>query len=256
MAPDEPAADPVSAATEERLRGLLAEARVTEPVPADVAARLDATLGELVAARADAAATGPSGIVVDLAARRRRRRAAGLLGAAAAVTVLGFGVSTFVSGDGSDDDASSEDMLGADVDRGSDGELAPTVASDDAKAAEESDPADVTRTDDAAERISITIDGPAARIRPERLVADLVALRDVALPPRVTADYDRTLVAEPPGFMCDTAAWGPGILVGVRYDGAPAVAAFREPVGDTQVVEVLRCGTGDALRSVTVPAAE
>ena len=57
----------------------------------------------------------------------------------------------------------------------------------------------------------------------------------------------------PQGFACKSAAWGRGVLVAVRYDGAPAFVAFRMPMGETQVVDVLQCGTGDTLRSTTLP---
>ncbi len=251
-------ADPLDPATEARVRHLLADARVTEPVPAEVAARLDATLADLVATRA--VTPGQPG-VVDLAARRRRRRAAALLGAAAAVTVFGFGFNAVVSDTGSDDAATGGEVLDEDVQRGVEPEVAASPTEDYGQAdadASEADPGDVTRDEDfdTVEDGTILIDGPAPRIRPGRLVDDLVAVRDSVLPASASTDYDRTLVAAPEGFMCDEADWGPGILVAVRYDGDPAIAAFREPVGDTQVVEVLQCGTGDALRSVTVPAEE
>ena len=49
------------------------------------------------------------------------------------------------------------------------------------------------------------------------------------------------------------AAWGRGVLVAVRNDGAPAYVAFRQPMGASQVVEVLQCGTAEVLRSTTLP---
>lgn len=64
------------------LRALLADARATEPVPADVAARLDATLAALREERLAEAGVVPL---------RRRRTAARILVAAAAVVVVGAG---------------------------------------------------------------------------------------------------------------------------------------------------------------------
>lgn len=64
------------------LRGLLADASAPSPMPADVAARLDATLADLVAARTDE-------VVVPL--RRRRPIGQRLLVAAAAVVLVGAG---------------------------------------------------------------------------------------------------------------------------------------------------------------------
>ncbi len=65
------------------IQALLAGARVTEPVPADVAASLEATLADLVAARQD------ESVVVPL--RRRTSWSSRLLAAAAAVIVVGGG---------------------------------------------------------------------------------------------------------------------------------------------------------------------
>jgi hypothetical protein len=53
-------------------------------------------------------------------------------------------------------------------------------------------------------------------------------------------------------FDCAPAAWGSGKLAPVLYDGEAAVLAFRPPTGDTRVVDLLECGTGDILRSVTL----
>lgn len=72
------------------LRALLAEARVTEPVPADVAARLDETLAALTAdRRTEPVPDEAPASVVPL--RRRSRLAPRLLAAAAAVVVVGAG---------------------------------------------------------------------------------------------------------------------------------------------------------------------
>ncbi len=91
--PDEPQFDDPA---HDGVRGLLASAKVTDPVPADVAARLDATLasltadrrGEAVDAHPDAHPENPP-VVVPL--RRRSRLAPRLLAAAAAVVVVGAG---------------------------------------------------------------------------------------------------------------------------------------------------------------------
>lgn len=80
--PDETAPD------EDRVRALLAESRVTEPMPPEVAARLEDVLGELVGAR-----TAP--IVVPLRPRWRQRTARGLV-VAAAVLIVGGGTMTLL----------------------------------------------------------------------------------------------------------------------------------------------------------------
>src|SRR5215218_10271549 len=81
---------PLGASEDARIRALLADARHTEPMPADVAARLDRVLEELAQDRA------PIAPVIDLA--RRRRTAAKLLVAAAAVVVAGVGAGQVLPG--------------------------------------------------------------------------------------------------------------------------------------------------------------
>ncbi len=39
----------------------------------------------------------------------------------------------------------------------------------------------------------------------------------------------------------------------VLYDGSEAVLAYRPPTDDAQVVDLLQCGTGDVLRTTTLP---
>ncbi|MCZ4499451.1 MAG: hypothetical protein JWQ74_2004 [Marmoricola sp.] len=75
------------------VRGLLAGARSTEPVPADVAARLEATLADLTSDRSSGPdGSGSVGTTTDvLPFRRRSRLATRLLVAAAAVVVVGAG---------------------------------------------------------------------------------------------------------------------------------------------------------------------
>ena len=88
---------------EDRVRGLLAEARHTAPLPADVAARLERVLADLGEERAgsgaersaaDVPAPDPAAATVVPLAPRRRRRLTTVLVAAAAVTVVGLGVPT------------------------------------------------------------------------------------------------------------------------------------------------------------------
>ena len=52
---------------------------------------------------------------------------------------------------------------------------------------------------------------------------------------------------------CRRTGWGPGRLVGVRYDHAPAVLVLRPRRGDTLVVDLYRCGSTEPLRSTTLP---
>ena len=54
-------------------------------------------------------------------------------------------------------------------------------------------------------------------------------------------------------FACEPAGFGDGTLVPVLYDEMPAVLAYRPPTDDAQVVDLLQCGTGDVLRTTTLP---
>jgi hypothetical protein len=105
--PDGPTGDPDGP---ELVRALLGEVgREPEPLPDDVADRLDDVLAGLVAERAGTAtrpADSPAVVPLDRA-RRRRRRGAQVLVAAAAVVVGGWTVSNLDLGSGtSGDDAS------------------------------------------------------------------------------------------------------------------------------------------------------
>src|SRR4051812_5667095 len=101
-------------AQESDVRRLLADARHDDPIPDDVATRLDAVLAGLT--RDEPGSTGIAP-VVDLAARRRRRNAAALLAGAAAVIVAGFAVGQVIDVGGTADDAGSSAQV--DSSRGS-----------------------------------------------------------------------------------------------------------------------------------------
>jgi hypothetical protein len=52
---------------------------------------------------------------------------------------------------------------------------------------------------------------------------------------------------------CTPPQLGAGTAVAVLYDGEPAVLVLRPVEGSTQVAALLQCGTGEVLRSVTLP---
>jgi hypothetical protein len=96
----------------EAVRRLLAAARHGEPIPADLAARLDGVLAELVAERGEAGEAPPErapATVIPL----RRRRWAQVLVAAAAVTVLGYATTTVLDNSSGDADSTAEDAPAA-----------------------------------------------------------------------------------------------------------------------------------------------
>ena len=220
-------ADPLTPA-EEEVRRLLVEARHTEPIPVEVAARLDRVLEGLAQEPARAAP------VTQLA--RRRRRTASLLVAAAAVVAVGIGLNQVLTTSGEDTTASESADLGPADNGAIRGEAdAPEATREDA---------DSDGTAFARNRLVELRSGDFADdVRSARL--DLIAgssEQDARSP-------DRALRK-----ACRTASWGAGTFVPVRYDGQPAVVVFRRPQGDTQVADLFLCGGTEPERSVTLPA--
>lgn len=245
MTTDEPdeQLDPASSEDEARIRALLSGARATEPMPADVAARLDDVIVGLAAERATIDPV-PADNVVPIT-RTRRHRVVAVLGAAAAVAVFGLAVGAVVDGSSEDDDAGS--AADSAVERG------------DAAGFEEAAPSEDPVQDNGAESDVPTSkevyregDRPYA-VRPRQLSRDLTAIQGLVLGVPADADYAGALLYAPQDFSCKLPQRGRGVLVGVRYDGGPAFVRFREPMGDSQIVEVLQCGTGDLLRTTTLP---
>lgn len=229
---------------EARVRRLLVDARHGDPIPVDVAARLDRVLDQLGAEGPDD--VEPAGEVVDLVARRRRR-VTGLLVAAAAVVVLGVTVGQAVRSDidlGSADESSRASVADDDS----------TLGSAEAGAAQgvlpEAAPSSSTQLGPTTG--DTTRAGPVELSR-KRFAEEVVRYRDVA--GYEAADGERVGVETlggGPSFLCQAADWGEGKLVAAVYGGLPTVLAYRTPSGSTQTVELLRCGTAEVLRSTVL----
>jgi hypothetical protein len=238
--PDEQV-EPVSPQDDRRLRALLAEARETGSMPPAVAARLERTLAGLATERSSVGAAD----VVPIT-RTRRHRVVAVLGAAAAVAVLALGVGAILDRDSGRVDETTADSA---VDRGTtSGDAAgPAVADTPTGTA-----ADETLTKVAPSWVeSVEVGHPPYVVRSRHLTHDLARIQGRVV--RDGARYGKALIYQPRDFACASADWGRGILAAVRYDGAPAYVAFRQPVGASQVVEVLQCGTAELLRSTTLP---
>lgn len=283
--PTDPARDPdderpLDPSTEARVRALLAGARHDQPTPEAVVQRLDRVLAELASDDEAAAAmtTGPAAPdadidpvphaeVVDLAAQRRRRRVASLLVAAAAVVVVGLGVGQVIGVRGAED--ASTAAREADLDSGGDAASDPSAASSAEEGASES-----SRLAAVPGPTMLPVQEPQ-RVRPDQFTGDVRRVLRFTQQELAAAAADGTAplsegangsggvpegtdaggggVAEfATGFDCKPAAWGAGLIVPVTYGEEPAVLAFRPPTGDTRVAELLRCGSGDLLRSVTL----
>ncbi|HVK28274.1 MAG TPA: hypothetical protein VM575_08030 [Nocardioides sp.] len=250
------------------MRRTLAAAGGPEPIPAGVSARLDGVIEDLVADRAASGATVSHpenpGIVVplDAAARRRRVRVRALLGAAAAVVAVGVGAGIITNDTGGDGDGDAATAT-SDEAPARDGQAAGLADDRDQPGSDylqsEQDSAKAVSPSAAPEASSadlkrVTVDEALRKVRPGHLREDLVALQHYSLPHPAAADYSRATLTAPADFMCEPTDFGSGYLVGVLYDGRPAVVAFREPVGSNQAAEVLACGTGDVLHSTILAA--
>ncbi|MEI5673413.1 MULTISPECIES: hypothetical protein [unclassified Nocardioides] len=248
------------------VRRLLAGARYDEPVPDDVAARLDRVLAELVA-------EGPPEMVadqhrtIDLAAQRRRRRVRRLLVAAVAVGVIGVGLGQVGLPSSSQDDMDGSSAGGSAADSGGDSAEAeadgPAAAAEAPSALEEASPlerdAPLALT---AEPLVVDDEDFASEAQLKSLrrttLQDLDAIlsQDARSSTAPESDESRSTegyAATPTWFTCKPGPFGAGRLVAVQYDGQPAVLAVRPSTGDSAVVELLRCGSGAVLRSATVP---
>jgi hypothetical protein len=254
--------EPLTPAAEDAVRRALADAGGPVPMPAEVSARIDGVIAGLAAERtsgtrplAGVHESHPEAVVVPLdeAARRRRGRVRMLLGAAAAVAVVAVGVGIVSDRQGQDDLTAASEAAQDDSARGAPSDSSGGTALD-ASPQEAAVPPASGQDRPFVEAQRVPTDRPLREVRIAHLREDLVALQHVELPHPASADYSGTTLTAPADFVCDPADFGAGHLVGVEYDGAPAVVAFRAPVGSTQVADVLACGTGDVLHSTSLAA--
>lgn len=209
-------------------------------LPPEVADRLDATLADLVAERTVPSPEEPLAAVVPLPSRRRRVFAAVFI-AAAAVVVAGIGVPLL-----HDDTTTTQQTASSDppVSRAPSDGVAASVPQPDTNGLDKAEAGTAAMGAQSHRALDY------AALGRHTLRGDLLRLRR-QVPPDAT--YRSRTVHARAGFTCTPAAFGRGYLVGTRYAGAPAVVAFRAPVGSTQVAEVLQCGTATVLRSITLP---
>ncbi|MBS44528.1 MAG: hypothetical protein CMH83_15460 [Nocardioides sp.] len=243
---------------------MLADARHDQPLPDDVAARLDAVLERLGEEEPDRS----GGTVTHLAARRRAAR--GLLLAAAAVVVVGVGVGQLVgtgSDSGGDATSAAAEAYDDSAAAGSAESADEGAAQDDLESAREQSSAgesslDASGTDDQVAPLTAQSEEQVARLAqrpPVRLTSDGFS-RQVArlrVRPGLVSTDDQVVngsdLSTSESFTCPPAVWGAGSLLAARYDGSPTVLAYRPPSGDTQVVDLLQCGSGEVVRSVVLP---
>lgn len=229
--------------TEEQLRALLAEARLDEPMPADVAARLDGVLADL---GADRAATAPP--LPDRAAARRRRRRSLVLAAAAAVAIGVGGTQVDLSGGGADSGVTAHD-----------GGAARSQTEPQTESQAESQPE--SQADGAG---SATLAAAPVALRSgsfERDVRRALGLADVSVPrpDRLTKDEraarsGRGTMTSPYAASCGRVDAGRGRQLPAEYDGRPAVLVLRPAAAGVRRVDLYLCGSAEPMRSTSVPA--
>ena len=233
--------------SEDAVRRLLAQARVDEPMPPEVVARLDAVLAglspEQVERPPSVEATSPvepgETATVTALPVHRRRGAAALLVAAAVIVVGGVVVAQHLQTTDSESAASSAtDNRASEVAGGSTSKVEPQASA-------------------TAPGPHYGPDVPArVRVRDGRVVVRPALFARDALAARALIAQDSNHAQDLKLF--DTGAGCPvppphAALVNASYQGAPAVLVYRPPMSGSQVVDLYVCGTHRPVRSTTLP---
>lgn len=244
------------------VRRLLAEARHDDPLPPDVATRLDRVLAQLAAGDPD---LDPAQ-VVELASRRRHR-AASLLVAAAAIVAVGVGIGQVLPTGGSDSDSAADSADAAAKDfAGTESSADELLLARRAPRAH-SGPAEVRSGHFTTDVVRA---GQFSGVRLRSVSLDSAYAAEAPVPDAAGAEMDGNTTDSADGvnadgnsvlgglsaksaYECAPGPYGAGRLVAVLYDGEPAVLAFRRPMGDSRIVDLMQCDTGNILRSVTLP---
>lgn len=217
------------------VRRLLAQARHTEPMPADVAARLDAVLRDLTHAG--------DGLAPVVALPRRRRPAAALMAAAAAIMVGGVMFASFEHhGRGADSTAGA---AGAPAERG--GDTSGVTGSDNAGGAASESPSATATSPSNAPQAGTGAGSVPVRVRARHFTSDVRHARATLDSAAATQSLHLDSAA------CRARAPGAGIRLPASYDGRKAVLVYRSPAGGSQVVDLYLCGERSPARTTTLP---
>lgn len=234
---------------DEAVRRLLADARHDEPVPADVVARLDATLADLLSTRVP---------VVDLAARRRRRVAGAVLAAASVVVIGGIALPQMLPTSSTNDTASAGRAAS---ESSATNEAAPFAESNEAEAPSGDSSGDLqsggsdARKEQQESAGGAQLNEAAPSTTAGEFLAGAPALSSASSPAdnlaripvgQLYAAYSRDLSA------CTAAARPLDTVLPVTFDGQEALAVWlhrREPLR----VVVRRCSDGVRLWAAPLP---
>jgi hypothetical protein len=252
-APDDPAFDDPAFDDPafDELRALLADVRVTEPLPAEVAGRLDATLASLHAERATPAPVVPL----------RRRLAPILAAAAVAVVVGGVGIAQLVSDTGGQrsttaDSAGSSEAL----------QSAPSAAAPSPRAPRAPQAPHPATKDGAAAAFASVPVFTRARFAEQVASPELTALDALTGSADTSSGIDTPsapssgdLVAPTEGRVPAAVASqcaGPALpgtrSVPILLDSRPAALVLHPVADGEQLVEAWSCDGGERLASASV----
>ena len=231
--PDSPESEDLAEIAE--VRRLLADARHVDPMPDDVATRMDDVLAGLrdTAEAAPAARPHPPAAEVMPIAAYRRRRVAGLLVAAAAIVVGGV-------------------VIAPHVHVGSGGSSATTAAEDSSAGSSELGDTGNSNNTNKQALPPQALQGGTAHLRNGRLVVRPQHFSTDALAGRRLLDEKSTSMATG-GTSCPAVPQSAS-TVPAEYQQAPAALVYRHVEGSSQVVDLYICGNPRPVRSTTLPA--
>ncbi|WP_067431273.1 hypothetical protein [Nocardioides jensenii] len=261
-------------AQNEAVRRLLSDARHDQPLPDDVAARMDDVLAGLARERAGGSpaetadgsraddtggaragvAAGP--VVVPLAERReqaQRRRWPAVLLSAAAVAAIAFGVTQMLPGSTDNDGAQAPDVQSNSAEGHANGDSAPDMSASEG-------PPRATPSEDAGR--SPLASGPMPRAMDlKEAEAELrVELGNVEL--RAGKAYKSEVTDNSSSLRIRNCGPTPPVpdswLQPATYRGRDALVVFHSPTSSGRTVDLYTCGTGGGrfVDSVTLPAGE
>jgi hypothetical protein len=224
---------PLSPEQESRIRSGLAAARATEPTPDHVAARLDATLADLVAEREHPAGRPSGSRPAGNRPARRTGRWVLLAGAASVAAIAAFTIPSLNTGQGNSSTAGSDSAKQAPAGAGRN---APSAQAGSGSKADTAEPR-VIRLSTGSFRADVrrqlpTIEGPGALSESTRKSAGFAGQRcEMAKAPSGVAEQRPVLL-----------------------DGRAAVLEVFDSHGGTRLVRAVSCGGQDILASTRVPA--